>query len=354
MSRVPLADQVLSKPFRDELDRILNCHNNKVHCSTKEIPRDCSKKTRHERRNNLRLIFAELHSLGYRLQDPTALKPKHLHAIGMYWMQRGLAPKTVHGLFSNLREFCRWIGKAGMVQDVGTYCGGRAHLVRHVAAVEDRSWEGNGLSVEEVLAKARELDLRLAVMLRLQRHFGLRVKESIEFRPWRATAYGDTHLYVTDGTKGGRHRMIPVRDDIQREVLRAAKEIVGSRLSAQLRWPEMTWKQAQSHYYYLMQGLGITRERLGVSSHGLRHGFLQDEYQYYAGVAAPVKHMGVLPRSQMEHKQALLAVSLEAGHFRQAATGMYCGSIGHQRRPTKDASPNSNNLSDGSTQKEVK
>lgn len=32
----------------------------------------------------------------------------------------------------------------------------------------------------------------------------------------------------------------------------------------------------------------------------------------------------------------MLAVSLQAGHFRQSATGMYCGSLGHKLRPVKN------------------
>lgn len=126
--------------------------------------------------------------------------------------------------------------------------------------------------------------------------------------------------------------MIPIRSERQRNILHDAKEIVGNRLTAQLRWPDKTWRQAQGHFYYLMRKLGATHEQLGVSPHGLRHGFLQDEYEYYAGVPAPVKATGILPADRMEHKQAMLAVSLEGGHYRESATGMYCGSLGHQLR----------------------
>ena len=336
MSRTSLADQVLSKRFRDELDRILNQHNQKNHSVVRVVPRDSSRKTRRERRGNLRLIFAELRQLGYRLESPTHLKPKHVQALCYHWLGKGLATKTVHGLFSNLRAFCRWIGKDGMVEDIGVYAGGREHLQRKTAATEDLSWEASGIDVEEFLANAKLLDSRLVVMLEFQRFFGLRAKESIEIRPWRAIALGNDHLYVTDGTKGGRHRMIPIRSDRQRRIIEAAKQLVGNRLNAQLRWPDTTWRQAQSRFYYLMGQLGATREQLGVTAHGLRHGYLQDEYQRYAGVPAPVKEAGVLPADQETHQKAMLAVSLQAGHFRQSATGMYCGSLGHKLRPVKN------------------
>lgn len=345
MSRTSLADKVLPKRFRDELDRILNQHNQKNHSVIRVVPRDSSRKTRRERRGNLRLIFAELRQLGYRLESPTHLKPKHVQALCSHWQAKGLAPKTIIGLFSNLRAFCRWIGKEEMLEDIGIYAGGREHLVRKTAATEDLSWEACGIDVEAFIENAKQIDRRLGVILGLQRYFGLRVKESLELHPWRATVLETEHLYITDGTKGGKHRMIPIRSERQRNLLHAAKEIVGNRLTAQLRWADKTWRQAQGHFYYLMRKLGATHEQLGVSPHGLRHGFLQDEYEHYAGVPAPVKATGVLPADRMEHKQAMLAVSLQAGHYRESATGMYCGTLGHQLRPK--ASPEINtNLND--------
>lgn len=354
MSRTSLADKVLPKRFRDELERILNQHNQKNHSVIRVVPRDSSRKTRRERRGNLRLIFSELRQLGYRLESPTHLKPKHIQMLCTHWQAKGLATKTIHGLFSNLRAFCRWIGKDGMIEDISIYAGGREHLQRKTAATEDLSWEAFEIDVEALLEKARQLDSRLGVMLEFQRYFGLRAKESIEIRPWRATALGPDHLYVTDGAKGGRHRMIPIRSNRQRSIIEAAKQLVGSRLNAQLRWPESTWRQSQSHFYYLMGQLGVTREQLGVTAHGLRHGYLQDEYQRYAGVPAPVKEAGVLPADQATHQKAMLAVSLQAGHFRQSATGMYCGSLGHKLRPVKtDSTEQPDNEPEGDSDEEA-
>ena len=342
MSRTSLADKLLPKRFRDELDRILSQNNYKNYSVVRVIQRDSSQKTRRERRSNLRRIYADLYQLGYRLESPTSLKPKHVQALFMHWQQKKLAVKTIYGLFSNLRSLCRWIGKEGMILDIGVYAGGREHLVRKTAATEDLSWQALGVDVETLIGNAKLLDIRLWILLQLQRFFGLRVKESLELRPWRATALGQDYLYITDGTKGGKHRMIPIRNERQRSVLHTAKEIIGNRLSAQLRWPDKTWRQAQSHFYYLMRQLGATHGQLGVSPHGLRHSFLQDEYEYYAGVPAPVKAAGILPSGRMEHKQAMLAVSLEAGHYRESATGMYCGSLGHQLRPKANPVANIN------------
>lgn len=341
MSKTSLADKLLSRGFLSELDQILAVHNRKVHSKTKVISRDCSTKTAYERAGCLRLCFAELHQLGFKLQSPTSLKPKHLLVLGGYWQQKGVSAKTLHGRFSNLREFCRWIGKPGMVLDISNYCGGREHLVRNAAATSDLSWEGLGIDVEAFLNRARDLDRRLWTMLSFQRYFGLRAKESIEIRPWRAAALGPDFLYITDGTKGGRHRIVPIRTDRQREIVESAKEIVGDSLKAQLRWPDMNWHQAQAHFYHLMRTLGATKEQLGATAHGLRHGFLQDEFQHYSGVPAPIKPDAPLPETSSAYQQALLATSLEAGHFRESATKMYTGSAGHQLR-SKSSTDSSN------------
>lgn len=336
MARCSLAKKILSPRFRNELCRILDHKNLKVHARGNAIPRNCSTKTRRERAANIERTFAQLHQLGYQIQHPAALKPKHIHALCAYWQQRKLAPRTIHGLFSNLREFCLWIGKPGMVGDIGEYCGGREHLVRSVATKVDLSWEAAGIDVDGFIERARQLDRRLGCLLDFQRHFGLRVRESLELRPWRAVALGDCHLYLTDGTKGGKHRVIPVRTDRQRQIIENAKNIVGKNIKAQLRWPDKSWRQAQAHFYFLMRKLGATHEQMGVSPHGLRHGFLQGEYEHFSGVPAPVKGSEQLPASKFTHGLALLATSLEAGHFRTSATGMYCGSVGHKMRSKPD------------------
>lgn len=344
MPRIPICEKVLPLSFRRELDEILAQHNKKVFSKIKVIPRDCSTKTRYERAANIQRSFAELFQLGYHLRSPLHLKTKHLQVLAKYWQEKGLAPKTLHGLFSNLRGFCRWIGKNGMVEDVSVYCQGQ-DLVRPTAATIDLSWESRGVDVGKFIEEAKAFDLRFGLMLEFQRYFGLRVKESIELRPWRSIALGDDFLHVTSGTKGGKPRVVRIRSDHQRQIIATAKEFVGEKVNAQLRWHGRTWKQAQAHFYALMAKFGATKQGLGVSPHGLRHAFLQEEYQFFAGVPAPIKAADQLPESRLKHQLALQAVSLEAGHFRTQATGMYCGSLGHQLRggsPKKEVHESNN------------
>lgn len=338
MSRTSLADRELPHAFSAELDRILDQHNHKIRSTTRVILRDCSTKTKYERRSNLRRAFAELYQLGYRLTSPTSLKPKHVVALAGHWRQKNLAAKTLHCLFSNLREFCRWIGKPGLVSDIGVYFPGREHFLRSTVAARDLSWEGNGVDVADFLLRAKALDQRLFLILSLARYFGLRAKEAIEFRPWLAVAIDDEYITVTHGTKGGKQRLVKIRNDQQRQLLGSAKQVVGPDINSRMRWPDKSWKQAQAHFYYLMRCLGATHKLMNISAHGLRHAFLQDEYQHYAKVPAPIKQAGVLPESKQDHERALLAVSLQAGLYRPAVSAGYCGSFGHQLRSVQNPS----------------
>ena len=338
MSRTSLADKILPERFQDELDRILNQYNGKVHSITKGIPRDCSPKTRLERRSNLRRCFAELYELGFRLESPTSLKQKHAHALACYWREKGLSAKTIHGLFSNLREFCRWINKRGVVLDIYEYFKDDHELIaRKTAAQEDLSWESRGIDLNEIFSLAKEIDPRFELLLRLMRNFGLRVKEAIEFRPAVATVLDDEHLLVTHGTKGGKQRIVKIRNERQRQVLQDAKAMVHPHINSRIRWPDKTWKQAQAHFYHLMRRIAATKDLLDISAHGLRHAFLQEEYQLYSGVPAPIKGSTDLP-NHAEHQRAMLAVSMQAGHYRPSISTSYCGSFGHGlRKATKSA-----------------
>lgn len=337
-----MADKLLPKRFQDELDRILDQHNGKVHSVTKAVPRDCSPKTRQERRNNLRRCFAELYELGFRLESPTSLKQKHVWALAGHWKTKCLSAKTIHSLFSNLREFCRWIDKRNVVLDIGEYFKDDQELiVRKTAAQENLSWESRGIDLNEIFTLAKEIDPRFELLLRLMRYFGLRVKEAIEFRPAIATSLDNEHLLVTHGTKGGKQRIVKIRNERQRQTLLDAKAMVHPHTNARLRWPDKSWRQAQAHFYHLMRRIAATKKLLTISAHGLRHAFLQDEYERYSGVPAPIKGLSDLPDHE-EHQQAMLAVSLQAGHYRPSISTGYCGSFGHKFRKTrKPRSPTS-------------
>lgn len=82
-------------------------------------------------------------------------------------------------------------------------------------------------------------------------------------------------LEVTRGTKSGREREVPIegRRAVLEEAARLSNPLIGSTVPA-----DRTLKQWRDWYYHVLSRHGITKSGLGVSSHGLRHQFLQELY----------------------------------------------------------------------------
>lgn len=321
--------------FLNQLDRILDRFNGKAHGRNGKARRECSVKTRHDREKELKHAFAQLREMGYRLPSPTAIKRKHLYALAKRWQEQGLATRTLHTRFSMLRVFCRWIGKGELVGDIGQYFGGREALVRITAGEENKNWTAKGIDIQAFIEKAKVVDERLALYLALQHHFGLRVKESIELQPLRAIEDGAECLWVSHGTKGGLPRYVPVETAEQRAVLDWALRVARTARSKRLRWPRLTWTQAQARFYRTMKQLGATRDGLGITAHGLRHGYAQRSYRRETGLPTPIEG-GALGRIDYKtHLAASLTVSATLGHSRAEVTNAYYGTYGHALRATK-------------------
>jgi integrase len=100
----------------------------------------------------------------------------------------------------------------------------------------------------------------------------------------------------------------------------------------------------------LMTKLGVTRPALGVTPHGLRHGYAGDRYEAVTGVAAPVR--GGMAPDPATDEHARLQVAEELGHARLQIASAYLGSrrvrsarssseprIEGERREPADADP---------------
>lgn len=324
-----LAEKYLPARFQNELDRILNGHNS--FRATRKHGK-ASAKTRLERASFYRLAFAQLSEMGFRLASPRNLGSRHIEVLLQRWDQEGIAIITLHTRVSFLRTFCGWINKPGMVQDVHDYLPGK-DVARHTVAKANRAWLPNGVEASEVIARAREIDERLSVMLAIENAFGLRMKEAIEMRPAWCRADSGNALDIHEGTKGGRWRRIPIDTDYKREVFEWALRVAATGKTGRIRWPDRTWTQAKRRYYYLLsEKLGVNLNNLGVTSHGLRHEYAQEKYQNVTGMPSPIA--GADPRQvdPVKHHVAGIEVSRDLGHGRVQVTASYYGSQGHALR----------------------
>lgn len=324
-----LAEKLLPLGFRNELQRILD-QNNAYRAARKKGV--CSAHTQYDRALIIRMAFAQLWDMGVRLPSPRNLGNRHVFMLMERWDQEGVTVKVLHTRISYLRTYVRWIGKDGMVKDVRDYLPER-DLTRRAAAKVNRAWKANGVIPQEVIARARALDERLALMLSMQDAFGLRMKEAIEMRPANCLAESGKVIEIYEGTKGGRLRRVDIDSDYKRETFEWARRLAATGRDGRIRWPNRTWKQARRHYYYLLaEKLGVNTKELGVTSHGLRHGYSQEKYQDLTGLPPPI--VGVDPKEvdPQVHRDAGIQVSRDLGHGRVQVTASYYGSHGHALR----------------------
>jgi integrase len=149
-------------------------------------------------------------------------------------------------------------------------------------------------------------------------------------RPVEAVRNPQT-LAVTRGTKGGRPREVPIARKlaILEEAARLSNGLSGSTVPA-----DRTLKQWRDWYYYVLAKHGVTKSGIGVTSHGLRHGYLQTLYEQEAGVPAPVKRAEMRPDPQLHH-EAMRRVVEAAGHSRVTKANAYLSTFARQERLQK-------------------
>jgi integrase len=331
MSNISLAKRVLPKSLRDQIQRYLDA-NNAFRVSGKG---QCSRATEESRSDVVFLSYAQLWEMGFHLKKPESLAEKHINALMSRWDREGLSASVLHTRHSNLNALAGWLGKTDIVKVLDNYLP-RERTQRTTIAERDRSWESQGIDPEEIFAKAKLVDERFALMLTMQRYFGLRVKESMEMRPANVLVSSGDIIEIHEGTKGGRVRRIPITKAKQRLCIEWARKVTSEGATGRVRWPDCSWKQAQSRFYRYCKQLGITMEDLGITPHGLRHGYAHEFYEEESGYPPPIKG-GALGKIDHEtHRMASLTTSHVLGHGRVQVKCTYGGSYGHALRLPPD------------------
>jgi len=175
---------------------------------------------------------------------------------------------------------------------------------------------------------------RMVVQIELQRHLGLRFKESalIDAKSVLHHAEKTGIIKISDGTKGGRPREFEVNSHTQIDALRSAAEIQNSDRS--LIPPDQTWAQYQNQCYREMA-------KINFHSHGERHYYATERYLNLTGVECPVKlgikhgpdhhnfiseklNISAEEARALDHKYRL-QIAEELGHSRISITNNYLG-----------------------------
>lgn len=318
----------------------------------------------------LALICTELREARFGLRDIRQIRGKHVQYLFKKWNEEGKSTGTLQ----NRRTVLKWVadmcGKDGMVEGLEKYLPEGAAVRRSLVATTDRSWVGNGIDVEEIAAGISDEEAWVRIHLDLIRAFGLRRAEAICFRPHAALVMRDGHAAVHLrargwGTKGGRERFIPITGQDQLEVIERAKAMVKGKFDHSITQSMGLSKlRAIQKFKRAVERLGITKNGLGVTLHGLRHEYYHKRILCLdGGMESPVKVLnymraidGILdeggesetarlrdligelrktkwslfdPYDLLEIERlnaSRLAVSEELGHSRIAITNAYGGS----------------------------
>tara|TARA_R110002096_G_scaffold370625_2_gene564085 strand:+ start:910 stop:1776 length:867 start_codon:yes stop_codon:yes gene_type:complete len=272
--------------------------------------RDGSFSTQATRRRILDLIANQLHELGYQRMQAKSLKPKHIDAVVSLWKDQSISIGTFKNRLSALRWWANKVGKADIIaRDNKAYDIGNRSYVGEESKAK--------ILDEKQLEKVSDEHVRLS--LRLQVEFGLRREEAIKFSP--NYAIKDDHIKLkSTWTKGGRARIVPIRNDEQRVLLAKVKALAKG---GALIPPNKNYEKQLHRYERQVRDAGIK------NPHGLRHAYAQRRYEELTGWKAPLAG-GPASKSlnsdqRARDKGARETISKELGHTREQISKVYLG-----------------------------
>lgn len=190
------------------------------------------------------------------------------------------------------------------------------------------------------IAEADALDERFGMMLRAMLSFGLRRKEVLLSKPWKAAEDGDKvwRIFPQEG-KNGRPRIILIETQAQVEILNYLRSRLkkGERIcwSVTPQGKRATDKWAVQRYNELMRRIGITMDEDGATGHGLRAQYAENA-ALIAGIIPPTLSGDgrEVNKEELDRKRARVSENL--GHSRISITGAYYGSFSKLPRIEKE------------------
>jgi len=289
-----------------------------------------SERTFRMQKEVMRQFARTLHDQGFMVEDCMNLGERHINAVFDAWVEKGLSNKTLQNQKSRLKQFCHWMGKPNLAEYVSLIDDRYSEKLPQgfrvkTVAEESKSWRGGEVELEELIRKARAIDTRYAAMLMMERAFGLRKKEVLLIKPWKADK-GDKLELISAITKNGRYREVGIRDgaygEMQRRVLEYAKD--KCRRFQSLGWPELSFKQAEQRYYGLNRQIGLTKQDAGMTGHGLRAGHAED-IMLLRGMLPATLGGTTRMAGEQTRKAARYDASRTLGHNREIIVSAYVG-----------------------------
>ena len=233
-----------------------------------------------------------------------------MQALVNKWQRHGIAVGTIKNRMAAIRWWARKVNRRASVARSNDFYGIASR--RMISSFS----KAQTLSAAQL---ARIADRHVYLSLELQRAFGLRREEALKFRPNYADR-GDRLVLKASWTKGGKSRVIPIRTDEQRKVLRRVWQLVGNN---SLIPTERSYIQHLRVYVRQIMNAGLSK------MHGLRHAYAQERYRELTGWSCPLaggpKSQSLSPNDRRIDKAARLTISHELGHVREQIVSIYIG-----------------------------
>lgn len=295
--------------------------------------------------NQLVMTLAQVlrFELGFKLDDPAGLHPKHVDAWAN-WLNRKRAsgeflPATCAGYATAVRHICRWTDQPRLLEVFERHLQAQT-TARRLVTERDKSFLGNGVDLEQVICRIWPVHPWVAMALLAQHGFGLRRREAVQLHPLRDIRLGEGYLDLRVGAKGGRPRVIPIDTEARRHVAEQLMDFsrwcnlaVGRVPNAIVPLPPLHLQlhQALTLYGHVVARAGLTLSGDGVTGHGLRAGYVCERLQEL-GITPVVRGGQGRLADKDQDRVAHRLVSESVGHSRKSVIGAYAGSPGVRER----------------------
>jgi hypothetical protein len=177
-------------------------------------------------------------------------------------------------------------------------------------------------STESYLIAINKVSERVGMLMELQRHFGLRFKESclLDARKALKQAKNTGEIILTYGTKGGRTRTVPADSNGIIILEKASKIHDGKSLVPR----DQSYKEFRTECYEALKDIDI-------NFHSNRHHYAHRRYREITGAPCPVENNWV-GRNRIPKLAEYLAISVaDAKEIDQAARLQISHELGHGR-----------------------
>jgi integrase len=271
------------------------------------------------------LIIRQLQEAGWRGTLIFNIRQEDLKVLLTKWAESDLKAATLVARVTALRKLMTILGRPELIPaDTANLGLSRERLRRTQVAARDKSNGMTDWQLEQIAAKIEMDEPIVAHLVRLCWYFGLRRKEAAMCR-LETMRQQDGHVLLIDhGTKGGRERKVPITTDAQARVVRDALRVcnVGESLTGSLGG----LRAALNRCTYICRKHGLTAKALGITPHGLRHGFAQQQLKARGLEAGLTAEAGQEKPPVEQRNEALLEIAHMLGHGRIRVGANYYGS----------------------------